>query len=448
MSARGLLCALLLPVLLAGCERPPMETAQIGYRGTGMVAIDNPRITGVSTALHAVPPAIPAVPAGGPAAAEVYQNVQVLGQLDVASFNRLMAAITSWVAPQQGCAYCHELNNFASDALYTKVVSRRMIEMTQYINAEWDSHVAATGVTCYTCHRGRPVPANLWFENPGPPQARGMAANRQGQNVATQTVGYTSLPYDPFTPYFRDRSEIRVVSTTALPTGNPQGIKAAEQTYGLMMHMSQALGVNCTYCHNSRSFLTWEQSRPQRATAWHGIRMVVGLNTDYLDPLQPVYPPERLGAQGDAPKLNCTTCHQGLYKPLYGNSMLADYPVLASLVPVSLPVEAVPDTPDAPAAVVTPVPEPAVFTLPATLDLVQGEAVYQQVCSVCHVRGIVAAPRYGNQEEWAPRLEQGYDALVAKVLNGYKGMPAKGGRVDLPDEAIINALGYLLNSVL
>ena len=34
--------------LLAGCERPPMKTAQIGYRGTGMEQVTNPRIAGAS----------------------------------------------------------------------------------------------------------------------------------------------------------------------------------------------------------------------------------------------------------------------------------------------------------------------------------------------------------------------------------------------------------------
>ena len=52
-----------------------------------------------------------------------------------------------------------------------------------------------------------------------------------------------------------------------------------------MMHMSQSLGVNCTYCHNTRSFASWDASTPQRATAWYGIRMVRDLNNDYLDPL-------------------------------------------------------------------------------------------------------------------------------------------------------------------
>ena len=31
--------------------------------------------------------------------------------------------------------------------------------------------------------------------------------------------------------------------------------------------MSQALGVNCVYCHNSRSFASWDTSTPQRGVA-------------------------------------------------------------------------------------------------------------------------------------------------------------------------------------
>jgi len=58
--------------------------------------------------------------------------------------------------------------------------------------------------------------------------------------------------------------------------------------------------------------------------------MLRDLNATYLDPLQPVYPAERLGEMGDAPKANCATCHQGAYKPLYGVSMLAEHPELAA----------------------------------------------------------------------------------------------------------------------
>ena len=38
------------------------------------------------------------------------------------------------------------------------------------------------GVTCYTCHRGQPVPANIWFNNPGPVQAGGFAQVPAGKN--------------------------------------------------------------------------------------------------------------------------------------------------------------------------------------------------------------------------------------------------------------------------
>jgi photosynthetic reaction center cytochrome c subunit len=137
-----------------------------------------------------------------------------------------------------------------------------------------------------------------------------------------------SLPNDPFTPFLEQKNNIRVIPTTALPEGNRQSIKQTEWTYGLMMHFSQSLGVNCTYCHNSRSFFEWDGSTPQRSTAWYGIRMVRAVNTDYLDPLQRTYPRNRLGPLGDAPKANCGTCHQGVFKPLFGANMLKDYPAL------------------------------------------------------------------------------------------------------------------------
>ena len=41
-----------------------------------------------------------------------------------------------------------------------------------------------------------------------------------------------------------------------------------------------------------------------------------------------MFPAHRLGPTGDVAKANCSTCHQGAYKPLYGASMLKDYPEL------------------------------------------------------------------------------------------------------------------------
>lgn len=334
--------------LLAGCERPPVESTQIGYRGLAMETVTNPRTAAEVAARQTLPAVVPAAPAEGPLAGTIYQNVKVLGDLNVAEFARVMVAITDWVAPKdQACNYCHADTDLASDAKYTKVVSRRMLEMVRDINQQWQPHVKATGVTCYTCHRGAPVPADIWFRDPGPAVASKMTGNRAGQNAPAPSVGLSSLPLDPFSDYLNGASPIRVVAATALPSSaGGASIQHTEATYGLMTHMSQALGVNCTYCHNSRSFAEWNASTPARVTAWHGIAMVRQLNGSYLEPLTSAFPKERLGPLGDAPKVNCATCHQGVFKPLAGQSILKDYPELAA--PRPAPVAAA--SPEGPAA--------------------------------------------------------------------------------------------------
>jgi photosynthetic reaction center cytochrome c subunit len=313
-------------LLVAACDLPPQESEQNGYRGTGMDQIRSPERVDALKAANQIPEAQPEAPKDGPPVSQIYQNVQVLGHLSEGEFLRIMTAITEWVMPEQGCGGCHS-DNLADDSMYTKVVSRRMLQMTQTINANWSNHVAPAGVTCYTCHRGNPVPQNIWFLDPGPVTPAYMG-NRNGQNAPASSVAYSTLPYDPFSTLLKDLKQIRVQSTVALPTqlasvGKP--IQDTELTYALMTHMSTGLGVNCTFCHNSRAFGSWEQSPPQRMTAWYGLRMVADLNHTYLDPLKPVYPDNRLGPTGDAPKANCATCHQGVNKPLYGVSMLKDY---------------------------------------------------------------------------------------------------------------------------
>jgi len=316
--------------LLAACERPPMESVQHGLRGTGMVQVYNPRAIEKSVEANTVPVGIPPLPADGPKSKDVYKNVQVLGSLSSAQFVRLMTSMTAWVAPEEGCGYCHNVANFAEDSKYTKIVARRMLQMTQNINENWKTHVADTGVTCWTCHRGQPVPSNVWFKADHAPRGADFIGDRSGQNEPLPVVNLSSLPNDPFTPFLLQDKPIRVNGGTALPTGNRASIKQAEWTYGLMTHMSTGLGVNCTYCHNTQNFAKWEGGPPQRVTAWHGIRMVRDMNVSYMEPLTPVFPAHRKGELGDVAKANCATCHQGAYKPLNGQSMLKDYPELAA----------------------------------------------------------------------------------------------------------------------
>ena len=315
---------------LARFSTLPSKLIQRGYRGTGALEVYNPADLAARQAANQLPQSTPRPESSGQTAGQSFQNVQVLKDIDSTEFIRLMTDITTWVAPDQGCAYCHaDGEALSSDKLYTKVVARRMMQMTMHINGDWKQHVADTGVTCFTCHRGQPVPSNVWFRNGGPPTAAGSGGDRTDQNWPIAANGRTSLPFDPLTPFLDQSNDVRVVSTSALPEGNRHSIKETEWTYSLMINMSEALGVNCTFCHSSRSFTDWEQSTPARATAYYGVRMVRDLNTDYLDPLAGQFPHERLGPLGDGPKVNCATCHQGVYKPLFGASMLKDYPELA-----------------------------------------------------------------------------------------------------------------------
>jgi photosynthetic reaction center cytochrome c subunit len=332
--------SLLTLAMLNTWERPPMASTQLGPRGLGMAEIENPRSAEKLRALNKALVSDPPATLSGVKVKDSpdYKNVKLLGDLDVEEFNRLMGAITAWVAPTEGdnagCAYCHNVEDMASDEVYTKTVARRMLQMTAAINTTWKPHVQETGVTCYTCHRGNAVPANIWFTNNGPPHARGASADRQGQNVASKHVGTTSMHYDPFTTLFAKDAKIRVEGTTALPVStSTASIKETERTYSLMMHMSQSLGVNCTFCHNSRQFADWSESRPQRVTAWHGIKLVSDVNATYLDSLKGVFPANRLGPLGDVAKVGCATCHQGISKPLYGVSMAKDYPELTAATP-------------------------------------------------------------------------------------------------------------------
>jgi photosynthetic reaction center cytochrome c subunit len=317
-------------IAVGSFQHPPVNGIQRGYRGTGMVELYHPAALVAQQTANALRQTTDRPQPTGQTAGQSFQNVQVLKDVDTSQFIGLMTDITAWVAPEQGCSYCHaEGEALSSDKLYTKVVARRMIQMTMHINADWHNHVADTGVTCFTCHRGQPVPANIWFANSGPPTAPGSDGDRTDQNWPTRANGRTSLPFDFFSPFLNRDDEIRVESVTALPTGDRRSIKETEWTYALMMNISQSLGVNCTFCHESRSFRDWEQSTPARATAWYGIRMVRDLNKNYLDSLASVFPPGRHGALGDGPKLDCATCHNGVYKPLFGANLLKDYPELA-----------------------------------------------------------------------------------------------------------------------
>jgi cytochrome c5 len=90
---------------------------------------------------------------------------------------------------------------------------------------------------------------------------------------------------------------------------------------------------------------------------------------------------------------------------------------------------------------------PAAEATVAAADL-PGETVYNQACVACHGAGIAGAPKFGDAAVWAARIAQGADTLHKHAIEGFQGkagyMPPKGGRTDLSDQSVINAVDYIV----
>jgi cytochrome c5 len=72
-----------------------------------------------------------------------------------------------------------------------------------------------------------------------------------------------------------------------------------------------------------------------------------------------------------------------------------------------------------------------------------GEEIVKTVCSACHQAGVAGAPKIGDKAAWAPRIKQGYKALVQSALKGKGAMPPKGGNASLSDDDIARAVAFL-----
>lgn len=80
-----------------------------------------------------------------------------------------------------------------------------------------------------------------------------------------------------------------------------------------------------------------------------------------------------------------------------------------------------------------------------------GEEVFKSACVACHGAGVAGAPKFGDAAAWGPRVAKGADTLHKHALEGFQGqagfMPPKGGRTDLSDKSIMNAVDYMVSAV-
>ncbi len=77
-----------------------------------------------------------------------------------------------------------------------------------------------------------------------------------------------------------------------------------------------------------------------------------------------------------------------------------------------------------------------------------GEEIYGNVCTACHDTGAAGSPVRGNEEDWADRVDKGFDTLLDHAINGFNGMPAKGGNPNLSDDDMHAAVAYMVEPVM
>jgi photosynthetic reaction center cytochrome c subunit len=324
--------AIFVAAMIVAWGQPFATTSQqTGPRGTGMHVQEFVSDLAVQPDVDGFFTSEPVVPAEGAAVMGEAEGVPpALANVTPENYERLVTAMREWTG-------IPDLLEPGNDSYQTQV-AYSMIEMTQNINQNWAAHVQANaevGVTCYTCHRGQPVPNNVWFRV-GPVNSN-VAGWPAIQNRVTMTSNFTSLP-STYLEHFLLQDENGqygvaqvhdLVSRAENPPGSPL-IQQAEMTYAWMNYFANSLGVNCTFCHNTRAFYDAAQVTPQWATASLGILMVQEQLEQYILPLQDVLPAERLGpVYADVPKLACRTCHQGEQQPLNGLNVIRNWPELA-----------------------------------------------------------------------------------------------------------------------
>jgi hypothetical protein len=90
-------------------------------------------------------------------AEKYFRNVQILKGIPASQFIVTMRGFTRALGVT--CTHCHVSGQFELDTLPGKQAARKMLTMTNQMNAE--NFSAATPVTCWTCHRGAVTPESV-----------------------------------------------------------------------------------------------------------------------------------------------------------------------------------------------------------------------------------------------------------------------------------------------
>jgi cytochrome c5 len=209
--------------------------------------------------------------------------------------------------------------------------------------------------------------------------------------------------------------EAPVVAPTEAPT-----TEAATATDFDLAQGEQIYNTACFICHNEAV-----AGAPKLGDkdSW-APRIEKGMETLFTHSLQ--------GFQGET----------GVMPPKGGQTHLPDEDVKAAVAYMVSQVATSPSTePEAPTEAAT----------ATDFDLAQGEQIYNTACFICHNEAVAGAPKLGDKDSWAPRIEKGMETLFTHSLQGFQGetgvMPPKGGQTHLPDEDVKAAVAYMVSQV-
>lgn len=79
-------------------------------------------------------------------------------------------------------------------------------------------------------------------------------------------------------------------------------------------------------------------------------------------------------------------------------------------------------------------------TTPADASVAE---LYNRSCRSCHAQGAGWAPRTGDREAWASRLQKGNAVLLEHTINGFKGMPPMGMCFDCNEEDFTKLISFM-----
>jgi photosynthetic reaction center cytochrome c subunit len=120
-----------------------------------------------------------------------FKNIQILKGLPATELDPAMAFISGSLGVR--CSYCH-VAQFEKDDKATKLAARRMIQMVFDLNK--GNFNGQRAVSCYTCHRGKPIPVsvpavgqNLWAAGSSMPKAEILPTVKQILDRYVQALG-------------------------------------------------------------------------------------------------------------------------------------------------------------------------------------------------------------------------------------------------------------------